>query len=469
MASSDRDNADDTNVPRATPPASAAAASPRAALDEALGFTPLDVASPRRPPVLSRPRLGPSTERAPSSGEVRPSVRAPGLVKVTRPDPRARSLEPAHRGAAASALERPIVHPRARAALAPAPRPTEPPALPPPPAAPQPPPHPPAARGDEDEPIFESTLRGLTRARLSQLASARPAAPEAPLSAASTPMPAPDPEPLQPVTATHTVMRAPVSSLHARLSVVSLVLLFQAFLLPTADGAPWELVARPAEVTLQAMAALVLIAVVHLMPVRDRTRARLGVALGLLLAPFAFVALRHAVIAGAFDDGQPALEHLAAGALPTPALPALVALVFLPASLMALARRARPWALWTLAALGLGAATATLVTTPIAELFAALSDAPFLGDRVAAWLTLPLLLALPSALLVLAVPPLQRAATPLALSLWAAALVPLLALALFSARSDQWQLVLEPLKLVAFLAAISLYLSSALATSTPRA
>lgn len=374
--------------------------------------------------------------------------------------------------------------------------------------------------GDEMEeaPAYEHTVRGFTRQQLGELASARvvstghatgiePGQAEPPVSAAVAGDPkfevqapgAPAPpsrlseralfESAQAASrtdggtadprereiraravvpdATLTALRPAASQILPKVSAITLVLLFQAVALPTAAGAPWELLARPAEVTLQALAALVLVAVVHLLPCRERTRGVLGALLGALLLPFAFVAWRAAITAGVFD-AQPALSGLFSGSLPTPALPALLALVLLPAGLFARGHHASRVATWVLTAAGFAAAVVALATMSLGALVASLSEAAFLGDRVAAWATLPLLVALALGLAAFAWAPLGRRASAFGFLLWGTALLPLVVLALFAAKSDQWLQVLEPIKLVTFLGAITLYTAAALATAVNR-
>jgi len=353
----------------------------------------------------------------------------------------------------------------------------------------------------DDAPAYEHTVRGLTMKQLAEHAGAR--SPATGLAAGVEPPPqvAPPspPPPLPPLLeralfeparlATHreprelairtrvedsasvtmTAMRPSASQILPKVSVITLVLLFQAVALPTAAGAPWELLARPAEVTLQALAAFILVGVVHLLPCRERTRGVLGVLLGALLLPFAFVAWRVAIAAGAFD-AQPALTLLFAGPLPTPALPALLGLVLVPAGLFARGYHAPRLAVWGLVGAGLAAATVACAMMSLPALFGSLSEATFLGDRVAAWATLPLFVALLLGALAAAWSPLGRRATAFGFLVWGAALVPLVVLALFAAKSDQWLQVLEPVKLVTFLGAITLYTSAAVATAVnPRA
>jgi len=265
-------------------------------------------------------------------------------------------------------------------------------------------------------------------------------------------------------TATETTLRPSVTSILPKISPITLVLLFQAIALPTAAGPPWELLARPAEVTLQALAAFVLVGVVHLLPCRERTRGVFGLVFGVMLLPFAFVAWRAAIASGTFD-AQPALVALMAGPLPTPALPALLALVLVPAGLFARGHRSPRSDAWVLTGAGLSAAVVAFAWMPLAGLFASVGDAPFLGDRVAAWATLPLFAALAFAVAALVWPPLSRRATGFGFIVWGTALVPLIVLALFAAKSDQWLQVLEPVKLVSFLGAITLYTAAALATT----
>ena len=335
--------------------------------------------------------------------------------------------------------------------------------------------------GDEgDVAPFTHTVRGFTRGQVEQAAS-RPSAPPQPKPIAGVPPKAlaepfaavldprqreirrgPDVRPPDP---TITVMRPSAPSILPTASVTALVLLCSAIVLPTAGGPPWELLARPAEVTLQALAAFILIGVVHLLPVRERTRATWGVIASTVLLGFAFVAWRVATTRGAFD-AQPALDALFASPLPNPGWPELLALVGLPAALFARAQGSR-WPAWILGGLGVVAAFVTFVWMSPGALFASLDEAAFLGDRIGAFATLPLLAAMVIAPVAL-VPRLRRFATGAGFGFWALALAPLAIFALFAAKSDQWLHVLEPLKLVLFLAAITLYAAAAVATlATP--
>lgn len=257
------------------------------------------------------------------------------------------------------------------------------------------------------------------------------------------------------------------SRLFANATRVALILLFLATALPTAAGPPWALLVRPAEVTLQALAALILIGAVHLLPLSERARARIGVALGLLLVTFVALTFRVA-LAGAAFDGQPALIALLAGPTSWPTVTALAALVLVPSALLGRSLGAPPWHRLGLGLAGLAAAIATLWLVPIAGLFASVEGATFLGDRVGAFAALPLLALLLVSPFALTLGALARSAAAVGFSLWGSALFPMLVLALFSARSDQWLQVLEPLKLVGFAGAATLYLAAALAASSSR-
>jgi hypothetical protein len=349
-------------------------------------------------------------------------------------------------------------------------------------AAREPPPLPSDADGAAEPPVFEHTLRGLTRQQLTQLAGPRPdsaplvktrsAAPAAPPplpAAMPAEPPALDPIPSSvgaPITTSVVRPLATTSRFFPQTSVLALILLFQAFALPTAAGPPWELFTRPAEVTLQAFAALILVGVVHLLRCRETTRSRLGVALGLLLMPFVIVAARATVVGGAFD-AQPALEGLFGQASVWPGILAVPALALLPAGLFARRRAPLAWAAGVFGA-GLFALGLCAALMPTGGLFAALREATFLGDRIAAWATVPLLVLLVASPAGVLVPSLARGTKALGFAIWAAALLPLVVLALFSAKSDQWTHVLEPLKLVSFLAAVTIYLAAALATAVHR-
>lgn len=280
---------------------------------------------------------------------------------------------------------------------------------------------------------------------------------------------APDAELHRPPTGdvTVTAVAAAPSRLFANATRVALILLFLAAALPTAEGPPWALLVRPAEVTLQALAALILIGAVHLLPLPERARARIGVALGFLLVTFVALTFRVA-LAGAAFDGQPALIALFAGPTSWPTVTALAALVLVPGALLGRSLGAPPWHRLGLGLGGLGAALGALALVPIGGLFASIEGAAFLGDRVGAFAALPLLALLLVSPFALTLGALARSAAALGFSLWGSALLPLFVLALFSARSDQWMQVLEPLKLVGFLGAATLYLAAALAASASR-
>lgn len=493
------------------------------ALDEALGFEPLEgeaQASARSAPSPARRPTDPSSSsraRAPTLQRPVASPRGSGLVASgTRPrtstlitasaldTPRSsgsglrdardhagpRSLvRPITRSGVPalaatprreSPLERPIVHARASTPRGPSDDVDAPPA-PVPHPRPVPPhadPLPVAIRdtpfggAEGDAAIFEHTVRGLTRTQLAALATRPPSLPaEAPRPMAGHveapgPLPGPRPElaPDPATTSTVTAFAPAPSRLFADASLVALTLLTVATLLPTASGAPWELLARPAEVTMQALAAFILIGVVHLLPATQRTRAIVGAGLGLVLAAFAIVAARVAISATAFD-GQPAMVALFAGSAAWPAILAVAALILVPAALLGRALGTPTWHRVALGVAGLAAAAGTVALVPIDGFGSSLGEAPFLGDRVAAFATLPLLTLLVACPLALALHSLARVSGTLGFATWAAALLPLVVLALFSARSDQWTLVLEPLKLVAFIGAVALYTAAALAAS----
>lgn len=328
----------------------------------------------------------------------------------------------------------------------------------------------PSGEAGGDAAIFEHTVRGMTRTQLAALATpALPAEAPRPLAAhgvAPDPLPGPRPDlaPDPATTSTVTAFAPAPSRLFTDASLVALTLLIVAALLPTASGAPWELLARPAEVTMQALAAFILCGVVHLLPSARRTRAIVGAVLGLVLAAFVILAARVAVSATAFD-GQPAMVALFAGPAAWPAILALAALILVPASLLGRALGTPRWHRVAFGVAGLGAAAGTAALVSLDGFAFSLGEAPFLGDRVAAFATLPLLALLVACPLALALPSLGRLCGTLGFATWAAALLPLVVLALFSARSDQWTLVLEPLKLVAFVGAVTLYTAAALAAS----
>ncbi len=243
-----------------------------------------------------------------------------------------------------------------------------------------------------------------------------------------------------------------------------LLLLFEATVLPIggSDGlvSPLRLLATPGTATFVAAVFFVLILVAAAVPISMRARAGLLSGLGVGLLGYAMVVASAAVAADVFD-GQPALELLLRGP-GAPRVVLLLAAVALPTAMFW--RYLRPasvgarivagtalvlvaFAYLGLHALGLGA------TTPLSALVDAGRTAPFMGDRVAAWVALlPALVALVGLLTFL--PRRSRAMGRLAGALfWASVVAPVLVLALFVARMDRWQDVLEPLKVMTLLAA----------------
>ncbi|MFO0751519.1 MAG: hypothetical protein U1F43_38510 [Myxococcota bacterium] len=255
--------------------------------------------------------------------------------------------------------------------------------------------------------------------------------------------------------------------LFGTLSLVTLVLLFEAVALPTTAGPPWELVLRPTESSFIALAGFLLVLVVHLLPFGPRPRAAFATAVGAVLLAVACLALQ-ADVALHFD-AQPALVALFSDS-PALGLALVLALVSVPAGLFL--RGLAPRHLASTALIGFGTAIGLAVVCgvggifgepPVVTLVQSLADAPVLGDRVAAGATLPAIGGLLGAL-AFTWPGLgARPAAALGVVLWALAVLPLLVLALFAAKSDAWIGVLGPIKLVTLLGAAALYLAAGLA------
>jgi len=263
------------------------------------------------------------------------------------------------------------------------------------------------------------------------------------------------------------------AGLLSSVSAIVMLLLFQAVGLPTTEGPPWTLLASPGDVTFVALAFLILAGVVHLVPARPRLRAGLAVGAGALMMIFALILGANAILADAFD-GQPAMEVALGGPAGSRILLLGIAMA-LPFALFwrwVEPRRLAP-------RIGVGVAVGLVVLAylglhlvgpgaqpPLLAALEAGREAPFLGDRLVAWLGLmPLVV---GALAPLALLSGARLAVPLASLFWLSVAVPIAVAALFVAKSEAWQLVLEPLKIGSFVAAPILYLAAALAALAAR-
>jgi hypothetical protein len=254
-------------------------------------------------------------------------------------------------------------------------------------------------------------------------------------------------------------------------SVIAMLLLFEAIALPTSAGPPWSLLGDPGGVTFVALAFLLLVVVAHILPVRPVLRAWAAVAVGVLMAAFSLVVAGAAAGVDLFD-GQPAM----AAALGGPAGGRIALVLGLGALPFALfwrylegdrlgPRIAHGVALAVVLALAFGAGALGLgAGSAVGSALDTLGAGPVFGDRlVAGFAVLPLLVALVS--LAGFLPGGRgRRFVVFGLAFWAALFVPLVIAALFVAKSEAWMSVLEPLKVASFVAVPLLYLPAAAAT-----
>lgn len=278
-------------------------------------------------------------------------------------------------------------------------------------------------------------------------------------------------KPLPERTRTATAARPRVTTgtrLVPRLSLATLALLVVAAALPSRAGAPWELALRPADPTFVALMAALLVGVVHLVPVGPRTRSALSLAVATIVLALGLALLSHEV-AVAFD-GQPALLVLFSGS-PAIGIALVLAATLVPAGLFL--RRLAPRHMAATGLVGFGAALVLAVAfdvggifpdTPVLLLVQGVTEASFLGDRVAAAAALPALVLL-AGCLAFTFPGLGRAiAAPIGILVWGLAFAPGIVLATFVATSSDWLAVLGPVKLVVLVGAAALYLASGLAS-----
>ncbi|TNF33903.1 MAG: hypothetical protein EP329_07815 [Deltaproteobacteria bacterium] len=268
-----------------------------------------------------------------------------------------------------------------------------------------------------------------------------------------------------------TAARREPGGLFKTLSIVSMVLLFEAIALPTSAGAPWTLLGDPGGVTFVSLAFLLLVVVAHILPVRPTLRAAAGLGVGVLMAGFSLVVAGAAAGADLFG-GQPVATAALGGPLGGRAA-LLVAVTALPFGLMW--RFLEPERLGPRIAHGIGLALVLFVAfgsgalgfgggAAVTGAFDTLGSAPILGDRLVAALGLmPLLVALLSLVGYLPGGRGRRLAV-FAVVYWVALAIPLLVAALFVAKSEDWMAVLEPLKVASFVAVPLLYLPAAAAT-----
>ena len=254
------------------------------------------------------------------------------------------------------------------------------------------------------------------------------------------------------------------------LSIVSMVLLFEAIALPTSRGAPWSLLGDPGGVTFVALAFLLLVIVAHILPVKPLVRAGAALGVGVLMTGFSLVVAGAAARADLFD-GQPAVAAVMGGPVGGRVAMSL-ALMVLPFGL--LWRYLEPRRLGPRITHGVGLGLVLLLAfgasalglgggAAVTSAFDTLGTAPVFGDRmVAAFGLMPLLVALVSLMGFL--PGGRGRRLPVfAVIFWVALLIPLIVAALFVAKSEAWMAVLEPIKVASFVAVPLLYLPAATA------
>ncbi|MCC6622723.1 MAG: hypothetical protein IT385_15790 [Deltaproteobacteria bacterium] len=276
------------------------------------------------------------------------------------------------------------------------------------------------------------------------------------------------PLPERPRTATAARPRVVAPDVLSRATLATLALLFVAAALPSRAGPPWELALRPADPSFVALMALVLVAVVRLVPVAPRTRGALALAVGTVTLALALAVLSHEA-ASAFDH-QPALFVLFS-ATPAIGIALVLAATIVPAGLFL--RTLAPRHMAATGLVGFGAALVLAVAfgvggifpePPVVLLVDGITGATFLGDRVAAAATMPALVLL-AGCLAFTFPGLGRTiAAPIGVLLWGLAFAPALVLAAFVATASDWLAVLGPVKLIVLVAAAALYLAAALAS-----
>jgi hypothetical protein len=259
---------------------------------------------------------------------------------------------------------------------------------------------------------------------------------------------------------------------YRRMLLLVLLVLLDAALIPAAgDGGlvpPWVALASPGSPTFIAATFLVLVAAAAFVPISSRARAAVGTFLGLVLTAFGLALLSGAVGADAFD-GQPALAALADAGAPARWVLVLAAST-LPAALFW--RRHHPHGVGARILLGTALVFVAFVyfaghiigigdSMPLTALTRAGRSAPFLGDRVAAWVALAPFVLAPAALVTLSELG-RRGAAILGVLFWLATCLPVVALAAFVAPASAFAQTLFPLQVSAVLAASLLLLPASL-------
>ncbi|MGM0574475.1 MAG: hypothetical protein ACQEXJ_01905 [Myxococcota bacterium] len=249
-----------------------------------------------------------------------------------------------------------------------------------------------------------------------------------------------------------------------RLLGVVLLLLVEVAALPSTRGdavvAPWRELTSPGSAGFVAATFLLLLGLVVGLPMRERLRAGLATGLGVALLAFGLALSRDASAAGAFD-AQPALAAVLQGAVGLRVVLLVVACA-LPGALFWRARQ--PTGLGPRILVGTGVALLAfaylglhvlpgLDAAPLAILLRTGAEAPFLGDRMAAWLALLPLAVAPVALVTLRRAPDRTQALALGLLTWLGVAAPLVTLSLFVASTDAWYRVLLPVQATSVLAA----------------
>jgi hypothetical protein len=227
------------------------------------------------------------------------------------------------------------------------------------------------------------------------------------------------------------------------------------FLLPTAEGPPWERVLYPTGATFHALALLLAMAALWLARPGRRGHIIGHATIAVIAATLAWLSMRDAVAAGLFD-AQPALDALWGGS----GLAGLA--VALGTGAVTGAAVARGQGSGLPSAITYGVGFLLLLVPPVflpveghgtalSGLLSALGDAPFRGDRVAAFALLPAVVVVVAGLPLLRPSLLRGGGSLLALLLLVTLAVPLIVLALYVAPSAAWEQTLAPLKAVLLL------------------
>ncbi len=259
-------------------------------------------------------------------------------------------------------------------------------------------------------------------------------------------------------------------------SMLAVMLLFFAAALPGKAGPPWVLLQHTNGVTFIGLAFMLLIVVAALAPVPRVARGPIATILAAAMVSFAWLMLVDG-LAGDLYRGQPAMALLAESGWITRIFLTL-ALVALPFAL--LLRRLDQRSVASRVAFLIGLVLLMVLYTalnaldwpsgpPLSDLIDVGTGSRFLGDRVSAWLAFGPLVVATIGLVSLLPKARPGFAHGLAFGFWLTVAVPLVVIALFTAKSDAWRDVLDPLKLSTFCAVALIYLPAAMAEWAHRA